>query len=204
MKPPTATIYTRVSTKDKGQTTESQSHSLIQYCLSQGWSYILIEESQSAVRGRPKFDRILSDIASGKIKLLLAYKMDRLARSVPDFVNFISLVNRYHVRVIIPSQGIDTDYSNPANKMMMNMLATIAEFEHDLISERVKTGMDRAKREGKILGRPRTVIDKLRVKEMREQGLTIRMIAARLKVGKIAVERVVREIRKEEEKCTLV
>jgi DNA invertase Pin-like site-specific DNA recombinase len=130
--------------------------------------------------------------------------MDRLARSVPDFVNFISLVNRYHVRVIIPSQGIDTDYSNPANKMMMNMLATIAEFEHDLISERVKTGMDRAKREGKILGRPRTVIDKLRVKEMREQGLTIRMIAARLKVGKIAVERVVREIRKEEEKCTLV
>ena len=189
MKPPLVYIYTRVSTTDKGQTTENQVHPLMTYATNQGWVPKIIEEYQSATKHREAFEKIMQEVREGKVNILLIYKIDRIARSLPHFVQITMELRNHGVRLIIPSQGIDTDQNNPAAKMLMNMLAVIAEFEKELIRERIYAGLERAKREGKKAGPKPKVFDRLMVRELKAEGKSIREIAGIMNIGKGLVER---------------
>ena len=98
-------------------------------------------------------------------------------------VSGIQELSSLGIRFIATSQGLDTDESNPASKLLMHILAAVAQFERELIRERVSAGMRNARQKGKRLGRPKAVFDRQRAVELRQQGLSLPRIARELGVG---------------------
>lgn len=182
---PQAAIYARVSTKaklgEKGQSTDMQLGELTAYAGRQGWPFQVYDESASAAGGkkRPVFEQLMLDARLKKIDIIVVWKIDRFGRSLIEFVNNMLELERLGIRFIAVTQGIDTDARNPMNKTFMNLLAVMAEFEHDLISERVKAGIARRREKGLKCGGGTQwkVIDMQKVLDMKEQGYSIREIA---------------------------
>jgi len=206
-------LYARVSDarmeKDKDgnwekkrQDPETQLLPLREYCKSREWEIVKVyAEEISAVKNRPQLKQMLRDAAMRKFDCLLVVKIDRIARSITDFVHIMLQLNSAGVRFIVLSQGIDTDQSNPGSRLLANMLMSVAEFERDLISERVKAGMARAKAQGKSTGgRPVVIVDKGKIDVLNVQGYSIREIAKQLKVNRGVVYQRLKELRKEKEK----
>jgi DNA invertase Pin-like site-specific DNA recombinase len=81
------------------------------------------------------------------------------------------------------SQGLDTDQSNPTSRLLLHILAAVAEFERELICERVRAGVSNAKKNGKVLGRPKLVFDRQRALDLRNEGMSVSRIAKALGVG---------------------
>jgi DNA invertase Pin-like site-specific DNA recombinase len=94
------------------------------------------------------------------------------------------------VRFIAITQNIDTDQQNPASRFALHILAAAAEFERSLIKERVKSGMQAARRRGTVLGRPKAVFDRARVRQLRSEGMSIAKIGRELNIGVGTVARV--------------
>ena len=113
----------------------------------------------------------------------MCWDISRLGRSLQHLVGFLSEIQSKNVDLYIHQQGLDT--STPMGKMMFQMVGCFAEYERNIISERVRAGLDRAKREGKKLGRPTNVNDgtSAAIRLLREQGLPIRKIARELGIG---------------------
>jgi len=91
-------------------------------------------------RNRPAFDRLMKACAEGKHDLVWVYKIDRFGRSVPHFLDSIEKLDEWGVRFVAPSQNIDTDNTNPMGRLLITILAAIADFEHALITERSTDG----------------------------------------------------------------
>jgi DNA invertase Pin-like site-specific DNA recombinase len=170
-------LYVRVSTK-RDQTTQNQVGELQKYCERQGWQVVETYDD-SGVSGakadRPALSRMMRDAAKGKFQVVCVWKIDRLARSVSDLLNILSLLRSHGVDFVSATQAIDTTTSY--GKMVMTFLGAIAEFERDLICERVKVGIERAKSEGTVLGRPRVAIDIRRAIQLRDDGHGYKQIA---------------------------
>jgi DNA invertase Pin-like site-specific DNA recombinase len=152
-----AAIYIRVSTD--GQTTENQRREIEQVASRAGWSITEIYEDAgiSGAKGRdkrPAFDKLLKDATRRKFDVVAAWSVDRLGRSLQDLVSFLSDIHGYGIDLYLHQQGIDT--TTPAGKAMFQMLGVFAEFERSMIRERVIAGLNRARANGKILGRPFT------------------------------------------------
>jgi len=149
-------LYLRVSTD--GQTTENQRLELAAVASRAGWEIIDIYEDQgiSGAKGRdqrPAFDRLLKDAARRRFDLIAAWSVDRLGRSLQHLVGFLEDVHQLGVDLYLHQQGIDT--TTPAGKALFQMLGVFAEFERAMIRERVHAGLNRARAQGKRLGRPR-------------------------------------------------
>src|SRR5207302_53730 len=99
-----------------------------------------------------------------RLDAVLVWKLDRFGRSLVHCVGTIQELASFGVRFLAVSQGLDTDESNPASKLLMHILAAVAQFERELIRERVAAGMRHAKergtRSGRPIGRPRRVFDR--------------------------------------------
>ncbi len=150
-------LYARVSTNDKGQTPETQLDALRAYAAARGWEateYVDYGVS-GAKESRPALDAMLSAARKRKIDAVVCVKQDRLARSVRHLVTLSQEFEALGVHLVVLDQAIDT--TTPTGRLLFHVLASIAEFERDLIRERVRAGMTRARREGKHLGRPRKV-----------------------------------------------
>lgn len=178
-----AAIYLRVSTD--GQTTENQRLELARVAAQAGWEVVEVYEDAgiSGAKGReqrPAFDRLCKDAARRRFDVVMAWSVDRLGRSLQDLVTFLSELHGMGVDLFLHQQGIDT--TTPAGKAMFQMLGVFAEFERAMIQERVKAGLARAKAQGKVLGRPRIVDERMSaaVLEARAEGLSVRKIAARV------------------------
>lgn len=117
------------------------------------------------------------------------WKIDRWGRSMPHFVQSVRELDSLGVRFIAITQGIDTDQCNPSSKLMLNMLAAFAEFERELIVERTRAGLQRAKREGRIGGRPRVIVDRTKIERLSNAGHTLVEIAAAVGTSKSTVHR---------------
>ena len=132
-------IYVRVSTK-RDQTTENQRIELQKYCERQGWQVADVYDD-SGISGsksdRPAVARMMKDAAQGKVQVVCVWKIDRLARSVADLLNILSTLRSHGVDFVSTTQAIDTTTS--CGKMVMVFLGAIAEFERDLIIERVRS-----------------------------------------------------------------
>jgi putative DNA-invertase from lambdoid prophage Rac len=189
-----AAIYARVSTTD--QTNAIQIRELKEYVERRGWELASIYQDQmsGAKASRPGLDQLISDARRRKFDVVVVWKLDRFGRSLVHCVSGIQELASLGIRFIATSQGLDTDESNPASKLLMHILAAVAQFERELIRERVSAGMKAARKHGtktgNPIGRPRRIFNREEVVRLRETGLSIEKIAHEMSIGVGTVVRV--------------
>ncbi len=189
-----AAIYARVSTAD--QHNAIQTRELTEYVQRRGWELAGVYQDQisGAKASRPGLDKLMSDARQRRFDAVLVWKLDRFGRSLVHCVSGIQELSSLGIRFIATSQGLDTDESNPASKLLMHILAAVAQFERELIRERVSAGMKNARakgtRSGKPIGRPRRMFDRAEVVKLRQNGLSLAKIARQMSVGVGTVARV--------------
>src|ERR1700758_1547557 len=150
-------IYLRVSTLD--QTTANQERELREVASRMGCEVVRVyrDHGVSGAKSRderPQFDRLCRDAIKRQFDGIMAWSVDRLGRSLQDFVKFLSEIHALKIDLYLHQQGLDT--TTPAGKAMFQMMGVFAEFERAMIQERVRAGRARAKADGTKLGRPKT------------------------------------------------
>ncbi len=177
-----AAIYARVSTSD--QHNEIQVRELTEYIARRGWEPVGVYQDQmsGAKARRPGLDALMADARLRKFDAVIVWKLDRFGRSLVNCVAGIQELTSLGVRFIAVSQGLDTDESNPTSRLLLHILAAVAEFERELIRERVTAGVRAAKAKGKQLGRPKRVFRRDEAERLRAEGWSWRKIAAELDV----------------------
>ena len=176
-----AVIYARVSTTD--QNCDLQLRELREHVSRRGWESAgeYVDAGVSGTKAsRPALDRLMASAARREFDAVLVYKIDRFGRSVLHLSQQLAALTSYGVRFLAISQAIDTDASNPSSRLMLTILAGVAEFEREIIRERTLSGVRAAKARGKILGRPRRVFRRDEVSRLRDQGMSWRAIAKEL------------------------
>jgi DNA invertase Pin-like site-specific DNA recombinase len=182
-----AAIYARVSTAD--QHNAIQIRELTEYVERRGWELagVYQDTMSGAKASRPGLDALLADARQRRFDAVLVWKLDRFGRSLVHCVSGIQELSSLGVRFIATSQGLDTDESNPASKLLLHILAAVAQFERELIRERVSAGMRNAKargtKSGKAIGRPRRIFNRDEVSRLRQDGLSLVKIAREMNVG---------------------
>ena len=184
-------IYTRVSTKDQNH--KLQLNLCNEYCERLGYEvykvYSDIGESGKK-ESRPQFDLMLEDMRRFKFKGICVYKIDRIGRSLPHLVRLFEEFKRKKINFISVTQNFDT--TTPEGNMFMQMMMILAEYERVLTVSRVKAGQERARREGKKIGRPRVKVNKYEVLRLKDQGLSYRKIAEKVGCSLGAVQRCIK------------
>ena len=154
--PERVAIYARVSTKDKDQTPETQLYALREYVQGRGWEIVteyVDTASATNLRERTAWRDLLAHVRKGGIDLVLVTKLDRAFRSAKDTYDNLAYLDQHKVGFIATTQPIDT--STSTGKLLLGVLAAVAEFERALIVERTLEGLARARAQGKRLGRPK-------------------------------------------------
>ena len=181
-------LYMRVSTAD--QQCEVQARELHEYCERRGWSVTKEYRDQgvsAAKTGKkkipPQLEKLMGDAGQHKFDAVIVWKLDRFARSVTHFNDQLAVLRSAGVRFLAVSQNIDTDVTNPTSGLLLNILAAMAEFERELIRERTKSGVEHARAQGKVFGRPAKVFRRDEAIKMRSEGMSFRAIAKALGVA---------------------
>ena len=149
-------LYLRVSTDDRGQTVENQRLPLREFCTAQGWSDVVEyadEASATDLRGRVQWRRLLDDCAKRRLDLVLVWRLDRAFRSVLDAAQTLERLRAWGVG-LRSYQEPWLDTTSPFGEALYYITAAYAQLERGILRERVKAGMDRARREGVHIGRP--------------------------------------------------
>ena len=144
-----------------------------------------------AKQRRPGLDALLQAVRRRTVGVVVCTKLDRLARSLEHLVALGGELKALGIDLVVLDQAIDTTTS--AGRAMFGMLAVFAEFERDLIRERVIAGLRRAKALGKRVGRPRTQVDRDQILALREAGLSYRVIGRRLRISPALAHRLARQ-----------
>jgi putative DNA-invertase from lambdoid prophage Rac len=175
-------LYARVSTTD--QNCEMQLRELREYISRRDWKnggeYVDTGFSGSKA-SRPALDRLMADAAQHKFSCICVYKIDRYGRSVLHLNQQLAALTSHGVRFIATSQSLDTDEKNPTSRLLLQILASVAEFEREMIRERTLSGIRAAQAAGKVVGRPKRVFRRDEVVRLRDQeGLSWRAIGKKL------------------------
>jgi DNA invertase Pin-like site-specific DNA recombinase len=174
--------YARTSTLDQEAGLEAQLRELSALGCEK-----VFQEQASSVGPRSALDHALEFTREGDT--LVVTKLDRLARSVPHMWEIIRKLQAKGVGIRIVNMGIDTN--TPIGKLMLNVLGGVAEFEREMMLERQREGIAKAKAEGKYRGRKPSARAKAdQIKTMHSQGVSLSEIARRLEIGKASVHRV--------------
>ena len=183
-----AVLYLRVSKNE--QTIENQRIELERVAAAKGWKVIATfkDEGMSGAFGREvraQYDSMIKQGVQAKFDVVLAWDVSRLSRSLVDLVTTLDELHACGIDLYLHQQAIDT--TTPAGKAMFQMCGVFAEFERGILSERVKAGLNRARSEGKLLGRPVKVANIKKIIEDKRSGKTIRQIAEnqKLSIGKV-------------------
>lgn len=174
---------------------------LRQYCAARGWDVYgeYLDTISGTKSSRPGRNRLMKDARTRRIDAILVWKLDRWGRSLADTVITLQELASAGVRFICTTQGLDTDNSNPMGRAMLGMLQVFAQFERDMINERVNAGVKRYQidhaagraqsKSGKNLpiGRPKSVFRVDEALRMRGEGLSWRKIAKALGVPEATV-----------------
>jgi len=144
-------IYVRVSRTD--QILENQINPLVEYCERMGWEYEIFQEKESTRKSRPVQWALYNRLLKKEFDGLLFYKLDRWARSLRELVTHMETLHEKGVILVSYMENIDLGTST--GKLMMQIMGSFAEFERSIIRERTMAGLDRARAQGKKLGRPR-------------------------------------------------
>jgi DNA invertase Pin-like site-specific DNA recombinase len=197
MKPHYVVLYARVSTKDKGQDTENQLCQLREFCTKQDWT--IVHEYIDYVSGkrsdnRPQFQAMLAAASRREFDLVLFWSLDRFSREgVLPTLKHLELLTSYGVmwksytEQYFDSCGIFRD-------AVISIAATLAKQERLKISERTVAGLERARRQGRVGGRPRLVVDRKRVQELRHEGKSLREVANKVGLSLTTTARILRNV----------
>jgi DNA invertase Pin-like site-specific DNA recombinase len=194
MKPKRIVLYARVSTKDKGQDTENQLAQLREFCGKQDWTvtheYVDHVSGKTADK-RPQFQAMLAAASRREFDLVLFWSLDRFSREgVLPTLKHLEVLTSYGVawksftEQYFDSCGIFRD-------AVISIAATLAKQERLKISERTMAGLQRAKRQGRVGGRPRVIVDRDEVVRRRAAGESLGEIATKMELTKSTVARIV-------------
>jgi len=177
-------LYARVSTVNTHQGVEPQIAELREYAARRGWQ-IAGEYKDVGISGskdsRPALNKLMADAKRRRFDVVLVSKLDRFGRSLRHLVN--ALAELEAVGVAFVSLRDNLDLGTPSGRLMFQIIGAMAEFERELIRERVKLGMRHAKARGRRFGRPRVPADRERIGTMRRAGTPWRAIAEELGVS---------------------
>src|SRR5450432_3433368 len=186
-----AAIYARVSTQN-GQNPEMQLKELREYCARRGWE-IVREYVDKGISGakehRPSLDALLADCQKRSVDAVIVYRYDRFARSLRQLVNALEEFRALGIDFISIHEGVDT--STPNGRLVFGIFASIAEFERELIRDRVRSGLALARSQGKKLGRPRVIVDRPKIACLRNEGRSWAQICESLGISKGTAHRAV-------------
>ncbi|MGA2146950.1 MAG: recombinase family protein [Bryobacteraceae bacterium] len=195
MKPKRIVLYARVSTKDKGQDTRNQLAQLREFCARQEWTITreYVDQASAKSADRPKFKELMEAASRHDFDLVLFWSLDRFSREgVLETLQHLQRLTSYGVgwksftEQYLDSCGVFRD-------AVLSILATIAKQERIRLSERTVAGLERARKQGRIGGRPRVVTDRRKVAELRAAGKSLGDIAAEMGLSKTTVARIARE-----------
>jgi len=185
----TTAIYARVSTKN--QNTDNQISSLKEVAAKAGWvvDNVFIDHGISGAKSRkdrPALDEMMSAVCRREIDRVMVWDVSRLGRSLQDLISTMKDIQAAGANLYLHNQNLDT--STPSGEALFGMLAVFASFERSMITARVKSGLERAKKEGKKLGRPsvRPYIKK-EIVELKEKGWKQTDIAKKVGVSQAKV-----------------
>ena len=178
-------IYARVSTT-KDQSCERQILELREIAENHTWKVVgeYVDEGISgAKRNRPELDRMLKDALLRKFDVVATLELSRLGRSVKNMCEIADLLKQKNINLFVKNQNIDT--STIVGELFFNIINSISQYERDLTVERIKSGLENAKRKGKTLGRKSNLnleTQKI-ILDMKSQGIGLKKIAKETKVS---------------------
>ena len=196
MKTRRAVLYLRVSTGE--QTTENQRMALRSEAERRGWQLVGEYEDAgiSGTKGRdkrPGLDSLLKDARRGRFDIVMCWALDRLGRSLRHLIDTAQELESAAVDLYVAKQSIDT--TSPAGRLFFHLVGSFAEYERDMIRDRVVAGLARAKAKGTRLGRPRIGADaEVRIRSLLESGMGVQRAAKAAGVGAGTVQRIKAEI----------
>ena len=181
-------LYARVSTRDQ-QTLPMQLKRMKEYVKNRGWDIVLqIEETSSGIKKRKKRKAIINAAKRREIDVIVVWKLDRWGRSLVELINELQDLNALGVGFVSITEALD--FTTPSGKAMAGMLAVFAQFERDMLSERVKAGIAHARAKGKAHGRPKTAALKTdKIIQMDKKGYNKSQIARELGISRTSVRR---------------
>ncbi len=185
-------IYVRVSTPD--QHVESQLYDLRELAARRGFE-VVHEYEDRGICGqkarRPGLDALMKDARQKKFSVVLVAAFDRIARSTKNFLQIVDELDGMGIEFVSRRENIDT--SGPMGRLFMTLISSIAELESDLIRERVRAGMRRARLEGRQIGRARLDINREQVVIDRRSGMSLTQVAKKHGISRASVCRMVKE-----------
>ena len=186
-----AALYMRVSTVD--QHPETQLHDLRSLAAQRGLE--IVEEYVDRISGakarRPGLDQMLGDARRGRFDVVLVWAFDRLARSVKHLIEVLDELNNLNIEFVSFRENIDT--GGPLGRAVIVIIDAIAELERNLIIERVRAGMRRARLEGRRIGRAPLDVDRQAVQRDRASGMSLSQVAQAHRISKASVCRVLKQ-----------
>jgi putative DNA-invertase from lambdoid prophage Rac len=183
-----AGLYARVSTQDQ-QTVTLQTRAMREYAGRRGWRIALqVKEVGSGASQRERRETLLEAARRREIDVVLVWRLDRWGRSVTDLLATLQELEHLGVGFVSLTEALDL--TTPAGRAMAGLLAVFAEFEREILRERVRAGLAQARQNGQRLGRPATAaLHADQVRKLRRAGLSKSEIARRLEIGRTSVRR---------------
>jgi putative DNA-invertase from lambdoid prophage Rac len=183
---PRVGLYARVSTHDQ-QTLPLQLSAMRAHAEHRGWAVVLeVEDVGSGVRERPRREDLLRAARRRDLDLILVWRLDRWGRSLVDLVGTLQELTALRVGFVSLSEALDL--TTPSGRALAGMLAVFAEFERDILRDRVKAGIAQARKEGRPHGRPPTVTKhSAEVRRLFQEGVSKREIARRIGISRASV-----------------
>jgi putative DNA-invertase from lambdoid prophage Rac len=187
-----AGLYARVSTQDQ-QTLPMQNRAMREYATRRGWTLTMqVKEVGSSASQRQMREKLINAARRREIDVVVVWRLDRWGRSVTDLL--ATLQELEHLGVGFVSLTEVLDLTTPAGRAMAGLLAVFAEFEREILRERVRAGLAHARQNGMRLGRPLTAgLHADQVRKLHRSGLSKSEISRRLNIGRTSVRRILNE-----------
>jgi putative DNA-invertase from lambdoid prophage Rac len=184
-----AGLYARVSTHDQ-RTLPLQHRALHDYAARRGWTIALeVKEVGSGASVRELRQKLLDAARRRDIDVVVVWRLDRWGRSVADLVTTLQELRDLDVGFVSLMEALDL--TTPSGRAMAGLLAVFAEFEREILRERVRAGLAHARQNGKHLGRPPTAaLNAIQVRRLFRSGISKAAIARRLRIGRTSVRRI--------------
>lgn len=181
-------LYARVSTHDQ-QTLPMQLSAMRDYARKREWAVVLeIKDVGSGATLRQKREALLSAARRREVDVIIVWRLDRWGRSLVDLVTTLQELSSLKVGFVSLTEALDL--TTPGGRALAGMLAVFAEFERDILRDRVKAGIAQARKEGRRHGRPLSVaVHKQEINKLYKKGLSKREIAKQLKISRTSVRR---------------
>ncbi len=189
-------LYARVSTSNTHQNPETQLLDLRKFSSDREFQ-VFNEYVDHGISGskesRPGLDKLMADAKKKRFDIVLVWRFDCFARSVKHLVDALHAFRYLGIAFISYQENIDT--GSPLGEAMFTIVSAMAQLERDIIRERVKAGLRRAKEKGIRLGRPELQVDMVKVQKMKDSGISIRKISEELGVSRTTITRILNQKR---------